>query len=428
MSDHPEGIIRGNLFKVEGELVDGYNRALEKTNGNKTSLRSFYVDKRGESPEICGELGKDYLQSGPANRYCIIVSPDQKDAGLIREEFSFDNEIIGFLYENYLPSIAVATRVDALYGEMDDGVRHYEALEDLLLIKKVRLKLRTPSDFLKKARTLQDLVRNLKENPDLLIKNDSKLPKRILELVNEVGDVRNYNLNRIDATIEVGTFYSNLFGGAFVFRDIRTEEVIDMKRPGERRLGPLNQSGNKKKSISVVIYSKEDCRPEDGPLVRFIPLSDRDRVLDFLVSHPCASYSAELLETRLARLEDETLIENGHDVTSMSKQVKARALNEIRDKMPPEWSELMDIKRKIAVGHNFSNIVGGYSTSARSMLLEPARGNGDAYLVVEHLLTKLFPCDYEKMHFHNMEGLSKIFREASENKRKYIGYILGETE
>jgi hypothetical protein len=45
------GILRERLFLVEGDLVENYNRSLETVIGKKTTLTSFHIDKRGESPE-----------------------------------------------------------------------------------------------------------------------------------------------------------------------------------------------------------------------------------------------------------------------------------------------------------------------------------------------------------------------------------------
>ena len=227
------GIARDPLFKVESDLLENYNRALEKAVGKKTALQTFHLDKRGESPEIEAELGRNYLQTGPACRYCILISPDQKDAGLIHEEFSFDHEVLDFLYQNYLAGVSVATRVDSLYGEINDNVGVFETLEDLLLIKRVHLELHTPSGFLTKGRELQQHVKQLQANPELLIKDGSAIPKKILVLVKEVGDVRNYNLSPIQATKELTTFFTRLFGGVCIFRNFEAQSPLQLKRPDQ---------------------------------------------------------------------------------------------------------------------------------------------------------------------------------------------------
>jgi hypothetical protein len=448
-----KGIMREPLFKVEEDLVGNYNRALETVIGKKTALTLFHIDKRGESPELEEELGKNYLQSGPSHRYCIIVSPDQKDAGLIHEEFSFDNEVLDFLYQNYLSGISVVTRVDALYGEINDDVRAYETLEDLLLIKKVHLELTTPSGFLTKARELQKYVRQLQMDPDLLIKNESAVPKKILELVSEVGDVRNYNLSPIQATKELTTFYTRLFGGVCIFRHFELKKAFKMKRPDQEpylynpsgdplaspkyhldtMLKPENQM-NQEQTLSsqpektylktVVIYQQKDYQPENGPVVQFIPLQDKDKVIQFLVENGYADYSYHLIGSRLSRVEDETLLSKEHDVTEMGKEQRVQALYTYQEDMLPEWYDLKDIQRNVSKGHELTEIIQGYSATVKSMLLAAGQQDKDVTNVVEHILTRLYDFNYEKMYTHNRRHLERIYEKADESKRKYILYTL----
>lgn len=418
-------IMNDTLFKVEGGLVENYNRALEKLTGKRTSLASFHIDKRGKSPEMEEELGKEYLQAGYAHRFCIVISPNQRRAGLINEEFSFDNELVDFLYENYLPVISLATRVDGLCGEINDNVRHYETLEDLLVIKKVHLELRTPSGFLTRSRELQDHVIQLQKKPSLLTSNESAVPKRILELVNEVGDVRNYNLSPIRATKELQTYYTRLFNGAFVFGDIQGKHTINVKRPGQKR-ETASSKRKGKRLITVVIYNEKDNHPEDGPVVKFIPLQEKNKVINFLVNNGYAKYSYELLESRLSRAEDETLLSKGYDVAEMGKEQKTHTLHKHNVEMLPEWYELKDLKRKVSKGHKFPDILEGYSVNVKCMLLMPLQDNETDAYVVEHLLTLFDPQNYERMFHHNIYDLKKLYAGSDKNRQKYIARVSAE--
>src|SRR3989344_6538070 len=92
----PTDLLYKNLFVVDGGLVEHYNRALQRLIDKQTSLKTFTIDKRGESPEIEEELGRDYLQLGPAHRFTIILSPQQSMALLIHPEFSYDNQVLDF--------------------------------------------------------------------------------------------------------------------------------------------------------------------------------------------------------------------------------------------------------------------------------------------------------------------------------------------
>jgi hypothetical protein len=451
-------ILQTPLFQVEGDLVANYNRALEIVVGKKTALTAFHVDRRGESPELEAELGPNYLQSGPSHRYCIIVSPNQRDAGLIHEEFSFDREMLDFLYQNYASGISVATRVDALYGEIDDDVREYVTLEDLLLIKKVHIELTTPSGFLVKARELQQYVKQLQADPELLINDGSALPKTILKLVSEVGDVRNYNLSPIATTKELTTFYTRLFSGVCIFRHFEPKKTFDMKRPDqepylytlagpivtlkhqldeiakslepqEQRAQSAVQAVQQEKILTktVVIYQQKDYQPEDGPVVQFIPLQEKERIVQFLIENRYAAYSNDVFEQRLSRVEDETLLSKGLDVTEMGKEQRIQALFTHRKDMLPEWYELKDVARKVGKGHEIAEIIPEYSATVKSMLLTTVSPDKDVARVVDHLLTRLYDFDYETMYTHNRRHLERIYEKADQNKQKYIRQVLSVT-
>ena len=394
------GIFLEKFFLVEGDLVEPYNKALEIVIGKRTQHPSFHIDKRGESPELEEEFGKNYLQSGAAHRYCIIVSPDQKDADLIHEEFSFDQELFDLLYTNSLAGISLATRVDGMYGEIDDDVREFESVEDVLLINTIHLELHTPSKFMQKARTLQGYVSDLQTQPDLLIQDDSALPKKILQLVKDVGDVRGYNLQPVQATKEVKTFYTRLFGGVSVFRE------------------------SEKQAKTVVMYRETDYHPEDGPTVQFLRLQDKEDIIRFFVEHTYADYTYTLLEPGLSRLEDETLLSKGYDVTEMGKEQKIQALYTSRESMLPVWYEFKELKRQVTKGHQFSEIVRKYSAEVQSMLLMPGAVDKSTSDVVEHVLTRLCDVAYEKMYAYNRRHLEQVYISADENKRKYILQVL----
>lgn len=437
------------LFLVKGDLVENYNRALEATTGKRTNQTSFYIDQRGESPELEEEFGKNYLQSGPAHRYCIVVSPDQKNADLLHEEFSFDGEVLDMLYEQHLAGISLATRVDGMYGELDDQVRAYETLEDLMLIEQVHLELHTPSKFLSKARELQEYVRQLRADPDLLLEEESALPKKILQLAGQVGDIREYDVRPIQASKPLTSFYTRLFGGVCIFRNVESQDTLRVTRPDQEhflidltgdplttlppedygsteafRQEHLETKSKDMPSKSVVLYRQKDYQPEDGPAVQFIPLQDKKQVIEFLADHFYADYSADLIECRLARIEDETLLSKGHDVTAMDKQQQIQALNQYQDSMLFVWYELKELKRRLTKGHPLHQIIHEYSPETRSMLLATMTNDPSTAEVVEHVLTRLYDYDYEKMFMHNRRHLERLYLRSDANKQKYILRIL----
>jgi len=421
------GLVGEKLFKVEGDLVNNYNRVLEKVTEKKTGLTSFSIDKRGISPEIEEELGRNYLQCGPANRYMVIVSPDQKDAELLDEEFSFDNALFDFLYEQYLPGISTVTRIDGLYGRINTGVSTYEALDDMLLLHGASIDLHTPSKFIHYAKELQLLVKRLESKPNLLVAKDSEVPKKILELVKLVGDIRGYNIGDLTAYHEVGTFCTRLFDGVHVFRETEHHAIRKkMKRPnGESANGSSDDFLHSPPRATVIYNDKTNEKPQSGPLVDFIPINSTDKVVDFLVDKGYAKFSEELIQPRLARLEDLGLLKLGYFVHNISNEQRTRILNEEKQKVRThEWVELNDIQKASVKGYNFESLVDKASPVIRAILLEPATADQYHVPVVANLLTGLWPWDLRAMYKHNRGDLEILFDSADEKMQDYIAHVL----
>jgi hypothetical protein len=177
-------------------------------------------------------------------------------------------------------------------------------------------------------------------------------------------------------------------------------------------------------SKTVVIYQQKDYQPEDGPAVQFIPLQDKKRVIDFLVEHFYADYAAELIEQRLARLEDETLLSKGHDVVALDRQQQIQALSQYQDSMLFSWYELKELKRRLTKGHPLHQIIPEYSPETRSMLLVSMTKDPGAAEVVEHVLTRLYDYDYEKMFTHNRRHLERLYLRSDAHKQQYILRVL----
>ena len=399
------GLIPDVLFAVDGELVEHYNRALERVTGKRTARTSFRIDKRGESPELEQVFGPNYLQCGPANRYMIIVSPSQKRAGLIHEEFSFDDALFDLLYDQHLPGIDVVTRVDSLYGELSNRISSYQSLEDLLMLEEVSIRLTTPSGFIDRVRELNLRVGELEADPGLLTADDSATLRHILELVQQVGDVRGHNLTDIGVTKDIGAFYSRMFDGVYVFRpDAGADHAL-------------------------VVYAGENEAPEDGPTVAFVPLSATDRVVRCLIARGYARLAPELLAPRQQRLEDHVLLAAGVDVARLGHSDRQQAVNAHLSAMPEAWHGLGRIRRGLAKGINFAALVEDAGVEAQGMLLACESGEHVPERVVRNLLTKLWPADYEQLYEHNLRDLEHIFAGAPDAlTRDYIVAVLRKQE
>ena len=418
-----EGWIRKGLFVVEGAMVAHYNRALMAAIGRETKLSTFRVDKRGESPEIAAELGWNYLQRSPSDRYLIVVSPLQRGAPLMHEEFSFDNEVIDAIYERHLPAIDLITRVDGLWGELDDDLRVIHTLDDLLALHEIKVELHTPSEFLAMARRLQAELERLREDPDLLTADDSALLKEIHQLAGEVGDVRECNVTDLRVSHEIGSFSTRLFDGVYVFRE--ADPPLELRRPtgsGDRAAkdGPVRLQ-------QVLFYDAEKHSPTAfGPDVEAIPLQSRDRIVNFLVRRNCVEFAPELVELRMSQLEDLQLASSGYDLRKFSDVERRQVLAQHHDDLPESWNRLMELKRRLDTGRTFDELTDHADDEIRAMLLRSKEDSSDPREIVESLLSTLWPHDYGRMYRYNTVDLEILFERAEEWQRKYVLYCLEE--
>jgi hypothetical protein len=398
-----EQMLFKRLFPIEGELVESYNRALRKVTGMETKLSAFHVDRRGKSPEIQRELGPDYLQAGHA-RYMIVVSPEQAGMDIIHPEFSFDETLFENLYQNHLSGISIVTRVDGLYGELEDGLRAYSA-DDITGIKWTKTRLHTPSGFITKARELKTLIEQLETDPSLLVKEKSAHLRKMVALAEEVGDIRGYSITNINATRDVGSFSTTLHGGMYIIRD-DGNGTIKLKRPGRRATRRESAVTGRSYVISEAEVS--------SPGVTHIPLNDGKQVIEFLVHNHLAGIDPSLIPARLTQMEDLMLLQAQHPVARMNKYERQQALG--KERMTHMHQELLDLNRAMVYG----DAVDQYDLDAGvvAALLTPIEGPHAG--VVSTLTTHLWPHDYTRMAKHDPSRLETIFSGADTNTQDYI--------
>ena len=450
-----------NLIEIKGSLVEHYNRALQAVTGQTTKLSAFHLDQRGESPEIMTEIGQDYLQNGAANRYMIVVSPNQMYAGLIDPEFSFDEELFSRVYRSNLSGIGIATRVDGLYGELENGVDQYLSLDDVILQRTISIDLHTPSGFIRTARELQSCLDQLRANPSLLYKNQESSPKKIISLAQEVGDIRCHNITSISSTMPISHFYTRLFDGVFVFRNPgQTIGRIPLKRPGqpqqvyhddkrdenlyvdagdelealfraarggmfqgEQVQTPLQSSSQLSSQSpiqsSIIIYAK-NAIPASGPTTTFIPLRSTERIVSFLRSSGYAEFDYNLISHRIKRTEDLALIAMNVDVASLSSEHRKRAISTNVARMPEVWCQLKNVVRAMEKGNTIDQVMTQSTPQIQSMLLRASDKPGVPTNIVEGLLCRVWPAHFEHLGIHDAGFLADFCETQSALMRSYI--------
>lgn len=412
-SQYLNGLYVVKLYRVQGGLVERYNQALQKLIGKTTKLDKFHIDKRGVSPEIEQELGKFYLRNGIAHRYIIIVSPEQQNVDLIYDNFSFDEEIINQLFDNYISSISAITRVDSLYGELDDEIEQYRSIKDVIGLKRVSLELQTPSEFLPKAKSLLAGVQQLRENPELLVEDNAQLLKDMLELVEAVGDVRPYNIDDLKIIQDIESFYIKEMD-VHVFR-VQAVNLIKMHHPSKRKRRNRQLELN---PITVVIHNEEKD-PNDKKRVKYIKREIK-KVLELLLSQNWIKYDESLIEARLSSIVLMTMAQQGIDVVDMDSVNRHRFVEENAEKLPEEWQWLCELQTKCLEGIAFEDLLDTMSWDKKLLLVDVVKDVAVPWKTVGHLLSCLAVDDWETALRYNPMQLQEAFKDAKLQVKNYL--------
>jgi hypothetical protein len=345
--------------------------------------------------------------------------------------------MIDLVYANFISGISVVTRVDSLFGEINDGIERLDTLEDILAVNNIDIKLQTPSGFIAKAEEQIDLVHKLKANPNLLIEDDSKAMKRIHELMTEIGDVREYNITDISVERQMGNFATRLFDGAYIFRDAGYPPKIELKRPnvnGEgrrtikiRRYNPDSirdtQEDNSEvepEKQTVVIYHKNGHSFDNGPKTKFISFNQPELIVRFLTENKYAKYSEDLLDLRIKQVQELALVNAGVNIANMNER-------EIQQNVPrykqdtPEMMALLHVKRKLAKGITFEDACKASEYDAQKLLLVPTNRSTN---ITNSLLSNLWPYDFQRAVENDQRGIEKLFERSTPEMQDYIVKVL----
>ena len=236
-------LIFGSLYVVdEPHMVERYNKAMEGFGLSRTKLAKFQIDMTGFSPEIAKELeDPHYLDPAGINRRFIILTPNQAELPVVHTFFSNTEDLMAEFFTSNARALYALTIKDVVYGEIEDSVYAIEDIEDLLAIEQVEFKIATPSKLLAKAGELKTMIERLRKEPDAW-RND-KLLNKMVETVKITGDIRTNTLLPDEVIFRHDTYWTEHFGGIFVFADEKQTTVIgDPAAPGFRRSRPWQVS------------------------------------------------------------------------------------------------------------------------------------------------------------------------------------------
>ena len=220
------GLMFGNLVEVNSPaLVGRYNRALQHLIGKETTLTEFHIDISGYSPEIGDEFEDNlYLNPNGCNRQFILLTTDQKFAPLLNAQFSTSRSILrSFINENEEELFALTAR-EAVAGELMNSVYKVSSPADILQINQVNIEADTIQSHLAEAETLQGYIDRFMSEDDAWW--DDVLIAQMIELAKHTGNIQRNPIKLKFQTYRQGNFYTDHFGGIFVFRDVAEPTLI----------------------------------------------------------------------------------------------------------------------------------------------------------------------------------------------------------
>jgi len=221
-----KGLMFGNLVEVSSpQLIERYNRALTHLTGKTTALTDFHIDISGYSPEIGDELGDDlYLNPTGFNRQFILLTTSQKTAPLLNARFSTSRGILRQFIEANEAQLFALTARDAVAGELQGSVYEASTPAKLLEMRQVTVEADTIGGHVAEAGKLAALIERFRGEPDGW--RDDVLIAEMIELAKKTGDVTRVPIALPAMTFQQPSFWTGLFGGVYVFRDLKFPGVI----------------------------------------------------------------------------------------------------------------------------------------------------------------------------------------------------------
>ncbi len=400
------GLINQGLFPVDGELAQRYNGVLKTVFGLECDVSSFRVDKRGMSPELCTyfkskhperfEHGDSYLNIQSANRFMLVVSPDQKSAPLVAPQASYDNDLFEEVYRQGRHTIEDVTRSEALFGELENGISVYRSVEDLLGFRTVEVSLDTTRGTVKNCLKLAKISQRLGQGNNAL--NEDYI-NRMKALVALVGDVRTRAISKIfPITKEVHCFYVEFFKGVHCLRNFRNKD-----------------------EIHTIFITHEQGDIEDlGEHVLALDLHD-PRALDVLHKYQFLYFDQELVGPRLKEIEDEVLLSKGIDIIELSAPQRKTLITENISHFPNHYKELKKVGRSIGSGGRAVEdalVDTSYETRVR---LSSPKSKDD---ILNHILAEIDPTDVRRLYEYNRRKLITEFPKMPLNRQRHIANVL----
>ena len=393
-----KGLMFGNLVEVSSkQLVERYNRALKALTGKETRLKDFHIDISGYSPEIGDELKDDlYLNPQGCNRQFILLTTSQKTAPLLNIKFSTSRGILEQFITANESQLFALTAQDAVAGELQNSVYEVASAADLLKIRQVTIEADTIGGHVAEAGKLARMIDRFRTEPDGW--RDDVLIADMIELARKTGDVTRVPISLAAKTYPQGSFWTSLFGGLYLFRDVKFPALIARKPVGQVPIAPVFDLGQRNEiadwlSRNELVEPIVTARGMDAAAVI-------RQKLDFILVDAADRLGIEIGDARRTELR--------------------KVAYTLGDALPEEFQGLGALLRWVEDKGEWPRITSEHPAYFYSFRATP----GPQRDLVNMLLAELSPMDVRQMYIVHKELFYASYARWSDRKRQYVADFL----
>ncbi len=396
-----KGLMFGNLIEVTSpQLVARYNRALKALTGQETRLTDFHIDMSGFSPEIGDELGDPYyLNPHGANRQFILLTVEQRRAPLLNIKFSTSRGILQqFITANEAQLFALTAR-DVVAGELQGSVYDVTVPARLLDIRQVTVEADTIGGHVADAERLGGLIERFRTEPEGW--RDQALIDQMIVLAQRTGDITRVPIRLPAMSFKQANFWTSLFGGVYVFRDVKFPAVISC--------APFATLG-------------------EMPIAQVMDLSLRNHIADWLTRNRLVEPIVQargvdagaILRQKMDFILIDAADQLGIDIGDGRRTGLRKVAYKLGASLPPEFTTLAGILAWAEGDGPWPSI---NSEDPAYFYTLRARPGPDRDLV-NMLLTELAPKDVRQLFITHKELFYRNYRVWSEAKRQLVADFL----
>lgn len=396
------GLMFGNMILVDSPaLIRRYNRAMKALTGRETALEEFHIDVSGYSPEIGDELGDElYLNPNGCNRQFIILTTEQKKAPLLNAKFSTSRGILRRFINDNEAKLFALTANDAVAGELDNSVFEVDEPARLFDIRRIVVRADTTQAHVKNARLLADKIDRFQNEPAAWY--DDVLIAEMILLAKKTGDVTRNPVDLAQPTYEQDNFYTSLYGGLYIFRDVEHPAAISMQE--REKLGKLP------------IADTFGIHQPNG-IATFLELNN----LVEPVIKARGVNGARILREKMDFIIVDAAGSAGIDLGDMTPRDLHRAAQRLGKDLPEAFKGLAALVRWAENGGKWPRITSEHPAYFYTLRARPTHPDRD---LINQLLAELSPLDFRQLFIMHKEAFYRAYRGWDDQKREYVAEFL----